>query len=133
MKSFGQKNFEIPCTDQKLPFWQFFRKGRDGHAQLVRPSRIPRFLLWVPKNSQQCQKAKLERAYSFRFQSGKIIYYHLPFVQKKDLKYLSTIRFFFQILSGCICMTINTSVQEQSGTYSMINKKKIFTQLKSRK
>ena len=27
--------------DQKVPFWQFFRKGQDGHALLVRPSRIP--------------------------------------------------------------------------------------------
>ena len=41
MKSFGPKNFEIPCTDQKVPIWQFFRQGRDGRAQLVRPSRIP--------------------------------------------------------------------------------------------
>ena len=27
--------------DQKVPFWQFFRLGRDGRALLVRPSRIP--------------------------------------------------------------------------------------------
>ena len=41
MKSFGPKKFQIPCTDQKVPFWQFFRKGRDGRALIVRPSRIP--------------------------------------------------------------------------------------------
>ena len=41
MKSFGPKNFQFPCTDQKVPFWQFFRKGRDGRALIVRPSRIP--------------------------------------------------------------------------------------------
>jgi hypothetical protein len=41
MKSFGPKNFKIPCTDQKVPFWQFFRRGRDGRALLVWPSRIP--------------------------------------------------------------------------------------------
>jgi hypothetical protein len=35
------KKFQILCTDQKVPFWQFFRQGRDGHALLVRPSRIP--------------------------------------------------------------------------------------------
>ena len=35
------KKNQIPCTDQKVPFWQFFRQGRDGHALLVRPSRIP--------------------------------------------------------------------------------------------
>jgi hypothetical protein len=34
-------NEVIPCTDQKVSFWQFFRQGRDGHALLVRPSRIP--------------------------------------------------------------------------------------------
>ena len=41
MKSFGPKNFQIPCTDQKVPFWQFFRQGRDGRALLVQPTRIP--------------------------------------------------------------------------------------------
>ena len=41
MKSFGPKKFQIPCTDQKVPFWQFFRKGRDGRALIVQPSRIP--------------------------------------------------------------------------------------------
>ena len=41
MKSFGPKKFQIPCTDQKVPFWQFFRQGQDGHALLVRPSGIP--------------------------------------------------------------------------------------------
>ena len=38
MKSFGPKKFQIPWTDQKVPFWQFFRKG---HARIVQPSRIP--------------------------------------------------------------------------------------------
>ena len=41
MKSFRPKFFQIPCTDQKVPFWQLFRQDRDGHALLVRPSRIP--------------------------------------------------------------------------------------------
>ena len=41
MKSFGPKEFQIPCKDQKVPFWQFFRQGRDGRALLVPPSRIP--------------------------------------------------------------------------------------------
>ena len=41
MKSFGPKKFQIPCTDQKVPFWQLFRKGRDGSALIVRPLRIP--------------------------------------------------------------------------------------------
>ena len=27
--------------DQKVPFWQVFRQGRNGRALLVRPSRIP--------------------------------------------------------------------------------------------
>jgi hypothetical protein len=34
MMSFGPKKF------QKVPFWQFFRKGQDGRALIVRPSRI---------------------------------------------------------------------------------------------
>jgi len=41
MKSFGPKEIQIPCMDQKVPFWQFFRQGRSGWALLVRPSRIP--------------------------------------------------------------------------------------------
>ena len=41
MKSFGPKNFQISSTDQKVPFWQYFRQGRNGRALLVRPSRIP--------------------------------------------------------------------------------------------
>ena len=41
MKSFGTKKIQIPCTDQKVPFWQLFKKGRDGRALLVGPSRIP--------------------------------------------------------------------------------------------
>ena len=41
MNSFGTKKFKIPCMDQKVPFWQFLRQGRDGHALLVGPSRIP--------------------------------------------------------------------------------------------
>jgi hypothetical protein len=35
------KNIQIPCTDQKVPFWQFFRKGWDGRALIGQPSRIP--------------------------------------------------------------------------------------------
>ena len=41
MKSFGPKKCQIPCMDQKVPFWQFFRQGRNGRALLVWPSRIP--------------------------------------------------------------------------------------------
>ena len=40
-KTFGPRNFQIPCRGYKLPFWQFFREGQDGRALLVRPSRIP--------------------------------------------------------------------------------------------
>jgi hypothetical protein len=37
----SKKKFQIPCTNQKVPFWQFFRQGRDGRAMLVQPSRNP--------------------------------------------------------------------------------------------
>ena len=33
-----------------MPFWQLFSQGRDGHALLVRPLRIPR---WTPTSSVQ--------------------------------------------------------------------------------
>jgi hypothetical protein len=29
-----------PCSGKKVPFWQFFRKGWDGCALLVQPSKI---------------------------------------------------------------------------------------------
>ena len=41
MNLFGPKKFQIPCMDQKVPFWIFFRQGLDGRALLVRPSRAP--------------------------------------------------------------------------------------------
>ena len=40
MKSFVPKKFQIPCKDQKVPIWQFFRQGQDDRALLVRNSRI---------------------------------------------------------------------------------------------
>ena len=46
IKSFGPLKDQITSRDQKMPFWQFFREGRDGRALLVRPSRIPR---WISK------------------------------------------------------------------------------------
>jgi hypothetical protein len=56
----------------KVPFWQFFREGRDGRALLVWPLRIPS---WISKiifvlSSYEflSMLAKLERAFSFRFQ-----------------------------------------------------------------
>ena len=39
MKSFGPKKFQIPGTDQKVPFWQFF-----SHTLIVRPSRFPHMI-----------------------------------------------------------------------------------------
>ena len=44
MKSFGPKKFQISCTDPKVPFWQFFRQGRDGHALLRIPHKISKIL-----------------------------------------------------------------------------------------
>jgi hypothetical protein len=41
MKSFGIKKIQISTTGKKVPFWQFFRMGWDGHALLGWPSRIP--------------------------------------------------------------------------------------------
>jgi hypothetical protein len=32
----------------KVPFWQFFSKGRNGRALLVRPSRIPNRISKIP-------------------------------------------------------------------------------------
>ena len=79
IKSFGPKNFQIPCMDQKVPFWQFFRQGRDGRALLVWlswiPHRISKFLFGLGADqflAMQCWKEKLERPHFFKVQSGRI-------------------------------------------------------------
>ena len=76
MKSFGPKKIQIPCTDQKVPFWQFFRQGRDGRALLVRPSRIPhrisKILFTLGADEFLAMLAKLERPHFFKVRSGKI-------------------------------------------------------------
>ena len=77
MKSFGPKKIQIPCTDQKVPFWQFFRQGRDGRALLVRPSRIPhrisKFLFALGADEfLEILEGKIGEAPFFKVQSGKI-------------------------------------------------------------
>ena len=60
-----------------MPFWQFYRQGRDGRALLVWPSRIPR---WISKilfalgfyEFLAMLEAKLERPHFLKVQSGKI-------------------------------------------------------------
>ena len=86
MKSFGPKKIEIPCTDQTVPFWQFFRQGRDGRVLLVRPSRIrhgiSKILFALGANDFLAMlEGKIREAPFFKVQSGKITvwtakYYH---------------------------------------------------------
>ena len=77
MKSFGPKKIQIPCTDQKVPFWQFFRQGRDGRALLVWPSRIPHriskiiFALGADEFLAMLE-GKIREALFFKVPSGKI-------------------------------------------------------------
>ena len=60
-----------------MPVWQFFRMGRDGHALLVRPSRIPHrnlknlFVLGSYESLERF-KGKIGEAPFFKVQSGKI-------------------------------------------------------------
>ena len=75
MKSFGPKNFQIPCTNQKVPFWQLFRQGRDGRALLVQPSRIPYrisklFLALGGDEFLAMLEGKVREAPFFKVQSG---------------------------------------------------------------
>ena len=55
-----------------MPFWQFFRKGWDGRALLVRPSKTHhsiRKIIFV--FGADDLKAKLESAYSFMLKYSK--------------------------------------------------------------
>ena len=71
MKSFGPKYFQIQCTDQKVPFWQFFRKGQDGRALLVQPSRIPhRISNTSILESRVCAQDTYVKTQGFLFQSS---------------------------------------------------------------
>ena len=60
-----------------MPFWQFFRKGWDGRALLVRPSKMHHrmwknlFVLGADEYLKRLE-AKLERAYSFMLKYSKI-------------------------------------------------------------
>ena len=77
MKSFGPKKFQIPCTDQKVPFWQFFSQGRDGRALFVRPSRIPHRISKIifalgADEFLAVQEGKIREAPFFKVQSSKI-------------------------------------------------------------
>ena len=77
MKSFGSKNFKLHAGVKKCHFGNFSDRARMVVLCQYGPQEFltgfQKFLLlWVPKNSQQYWKAKLERTYSFRVQSGKI-------------------------------------------------------------
>jgi len=60
-----------------VPFWQFFRQGRDGRALLVQPSRIPHriskilFALGADEFLAMLE-GKIREAPFFKVQSGKI-------------------------------------------------------------
>ena len=92
MKSFGPKKFQIPCTDQKVPFWQFFRQGRDGRALLVQPSRIPHriskilFVLGTYEFLAMLE-GKIRETPFLKVQSGKITVW---FASKQSLKLASS-------------------------------------------
>ena len=77
MKSFGPKKFQIPCTDQKVPFSQFYRQGRDGRALLVRHLRIPHrisknLFVYGFYEFLAMLEGKIREAHFFKVQSGKI-------------------------------------------------------------
>ena len=76
MKSFGQKNFKFHERIKKCHFGNFFRKGRDGHALIVWPSKISRrnpkilFALGAEEFLVMLQ-GKIREAPFFKVQSGK--------------------------------------------------------------
>ena len=60
-----------------MPFWQFFRQGRDGHALLVRPSRIPHMISKIlfalgADEFLELLEGKIRLTPFFQVQSGKI-------------------------------------------------------------
>ena len=75
------------------------------------------FLLWVPMNSQQYCKAKLERAYSFRVRSGKITVCSLTFLicrVQAIMGHVQTI-YNYASLDANMCLDVN-SIDYYQGT-----------------
>ena len=73
----AKKIFEFHAGVKKCHFGYFSeRAGMAVPCQCSRQESLGGsekfFLHWMPMNSYQCWKPKLERAYSFRVQSGKI-------------------------------------------------------------
>ena len=132
MKSFGPKKFQIPCTNQKVSFWQFFIQGRDGCALLVRPSRIPHriskilFALGAEKFLALLEGKIRETLFFFKVRSGKItVCFDQPIVrsishcfcpakkncpvfQKRPNVFVHSLIFFVQSLNGAL-LTLPTS------------------------
>ena len=76
-----------------MPFWQFFRKGWDGHTLFVRPSKMHHsiwrtiFVLGANEYLERSDwQAKLESDYSFRLKYFKITV--LTYFLNQDLLYL---------------------------------------------
>ena len=57
-----------------MSFWQFFRKGWDGRALLVQPSKMHHSILFVLGADEYLERleGKLESAYSFMLKYSKI-------------------------------------------------------------
>jgi hypothetical protein len=78
MKSFGPKNFQIPCMDQKVPFWQFFRKGPrwpcpDSGAFMNIPHRNSKIIFALGADEFLVMlEGKIREAPYFKVRSGKI-------------------------------------------------------------
>ena len=78
MKSFGSKKIKLHAGVKKCHFGNFSdRAGMAVQCQCGPQESLTGFqkffLHWVPMNSQQCQKAKLERPHFLKVRSGKII------------------------------------------------------------
>ena len=74
-----------------MPFWQFFRLGRDGRAQLVWPSRIPHriskilFALGADEFLAMLE-SKIREGLFFKVRSGKITVWTNDFLRNPHFK-----------------------------------------------
>ena len=116
-----------------MPFWQFLKMGQDGHALLVRPSRIPHRnwkILFVLGSYESLKrlKSKIREAPFFKVQSGKIKVWTetstfglgpIPKPKLSDTYGQYSRQYRNHILNGEFCFQVKTFSLQKYGMTSM--------------
>ena len=115
---------------KKVSFWQFFRKGWDGRALLVRPSKMHHSILFV-MGVYKYLSTYLEKAYSFILKHSKItVCSYIPianlqptFTSPKNMFFQSRCFYFATIfIQGCYFISEKCDAGCQNSSINWQNK-----------